>query len=176
MAKCECCGEREANRHVFGDANEPLYGAAYAVECRGGDPAGREAMLARIRLRRAAQSECQHRFDQEQNRCLRCGLSEKAYEERETAQRNSEPPTVPTEQPRCQGCGAPIPTAGYCPYCEHTRVCSESKRRERTDAHPGNVAARARMAAADRKAMPRVTKDARELSKAHPWQADEGEP
>ena len=172
MAKCECCGVREADTRCCGsdyeDANmcamsSVCHAEAWAAEKTGGDKAGR-VIAARIRARRAALAA---------------------------------EPTTPAPPPACQQCGELMRDhdAGHC-KAKHCRECSRPERpvmathgelcvycderskesmcdRYLTDCYPANVEARERLAAFDKRNAPRQTAESRELAKPHPWECDE---
>ena len=83
----------------------------------------------------------------------------------------------------CRECSRPErPVAAthptdLCAYCaERLSPLSESVKADRTEDIQENVAARARLAAADRKTKPRATAESRMLALPHPWSCDENEP
>ncbi len=98
-------------------------------------------------------------------------------------------PAPPVEPPQCRECSRPerpiAATHGeLCVYCNHSKEgCQHVSRRDadvltaaamrNDDAHPGEAAARARLAAADRKAQPRQTAESRMLALPHPWECDD---
>jgi len=143
MAKCECCGEREANAYLSGDAPESagLEDAKYAYGCMFELSLG--PLCDHIRARRA-----------------------KAEQSRDTI------PAPPPAAPECRECSRPerpiAATHGdLCVYCEHKQddgIFTDGATEQR------NADARARLAAADRKAQPRATAESRMLALPHPWE------
>lgn len=74
----------------------------------------------------------------------------------------------------CRGCSSPVTRSSWCAYCferdgEDANI--DEMARNRTDADSANVAARDRLAAFDKRSVPRQTAESKELARAHPWES-----
>jgi len=68
-------------------------------------------------------------------------------------------------------------THGLCSFCWTKSLGSEGQVAAKTDVHPDQVAARARLAALDKREAPRETATVKLLALPHPWSnANEWEP
>jgi hypothetical protein len=83
-------------------------------------------------------------------------------------------PAQPVAEATCSDCRAPC-TGTLCVYCSlrSSPKYVDSAVAERTAALPGQVAARERVAAFERRNRPRVTAESRELARSHPWDCDD---
>jgi len=159
---CECCGLREANNRRYCGSKTDTEGAPYADECFL-ECLDVVVFDERIRARRA---KAEHPGDT---------IPAPPYFLAEPTGPREFKLAAPPPVPECRECSRPerpiAATHGdLCVYCAHKQddgIFTDGVTEQR------NAAARARLAAADRKAQPRATAESRMLALPHPWECDD---
>lgn len=143
MAKCECCGERDATLTALSGAWGDLAGFKYSRKCY--REQGFRGMFTRVRDRRA-----------------------KSEQPSDTI---PAPPPAAPECRECSRPERPI-AATHGELCSYCAARPAMARADRVPLVPSlrNMEARERLAAADRKAQPRATAESCMLALPHPWE------
>lgn len=188
MGACECCGEREGDVTTSGSDWAEVSGVRVSWLCWK-EHKGATGLVPRIRARRAEvntprdTAPCPPPSEPPPPSCRTCsspattrGYCEYCYHRE-------------FKEPKCRSCSSPATHGEFCVYCSDSLDGVENEDRaniDETTAYqmrigktsagtpiPGELAARARLAAMDRAERPRQTAESRELAKAHPWECQD---